>query len=282
MGPSSREVIMAFFKYQDYDFYYEIHGDMSRPFILLNGIMMSTKSWSIFVEEFRENNTLILFDFLDQGQSSKATKPYTQAYQSEVLKAFLDFLNVKSLPIIGISYGGEVALQFATKHPEYVARLGLFNTCAYTSNWLKDIGDGWNKAGESGDGEAYYLATIPLIYSPKFYEDNLDWMKKRQALLTPLFSNKVIVDGFIRLTKSAKSHDVRNDLHLISAPTLIVSSRQDYLTPLENQLYMAERIKNNHHVVIEDAGHASMYERPDLFVSLVLGFVNKKSKKYVI
>lgn len=273
---------MAVFFYKDYEFYYEIHGDMERPFILLNGIMMSTKSWSIFVDEFSENNTLILFDFLDQGQSSKAKEAYTQAFQVEVLKAFLDYLKVKSLPVVGISYGGEVALQFVTKYPQYVSRLVLFNTCAYTSPWLKDIGDGWNKAGASGDGEAYYLASIPLIYSPKFYEENLDWMKKRQALLVPLFSNKLIVDGFIRLTKSAEVHDVRDKLHLIAAPTLIVSSRQDYLTPVEDQEYLAAHIKNNHHVVIENAGHASMYERPDLFVSLVLGFVNKIEKKYII
>lgn len=273
---------MAKFNYQDYEFYYEVHGDMTNPFILLNGIMMSTKSWTIFVEEFSENNTLILFDFLDQGQSSKATKPYTQAFQVEVLKAFVDFLKLKHVPLVGISYGGEVALQFVTKYPDYVSRLVLFNTCAYTSPWLKDIGDGWNKAGASGDGEAYYLATIPLIYSPKFYQDNLAWMKNRQALLTPLFANKTIVDGFIRLTKSAENHDVRDKLHLITAPTLIVSSRQDYLTPFEDQAYLAAHIQNNHHIVIEDAGHASMYERPALFVSLVLGFVSKKDKKYVI
>lgn len=273
---------MAKFKYQDYEFYYEVHGDMTNPFLLLNGIMMSTKSWTVFVEEFSAHNTLILFDFLDQGQSSKATKPYTQTYQVEVLKAFMDFLKLESAPIVGISYGGEVALQFVTKYPSYVSRLVLFNTCAYTSPWLKDIGDGWNKAGESGDGEAYYLATIPLIYSPQFYHDKLDWMKRRQALLTPVFSNKVIVDGFIRLTKSAENHDVRDKLHLVEAPTLIVSSRQDYLTPFEDQKYLADRIKNNHHIVIENAGHASMYERPDLFVSLVLGFVNKVEKTYVI
>lgn len=107
-------------------------------------------------------------------------------------------------------------------------------------------------------------------------------MKKRQALLTPLFSNKVIVDGFIRLTKSAETHDVRDVLHKISAPTLIVSSRQDYLTPVEEQVYLAKHIKDSEHIIIENAGHASMYERPALFVSLVLGFVNKKAKKYVI
>lgn len=273
---------MAIFKYKDYDFYYEVHGDMTNPFILLNGIMMSTKSWTPFVEEFKAHNTLIMIDFLDQGQSSKAKEAYTQAFQVEMLKAFLDHLKIKSLPIVGISYGGEVALQFAAKYKEYVAKLVLLNTCAFTSPWLKDIGDAWNKAGASGDGLAYYLTTIPLIYSPAFYTENLAWMKKREALLTPIFSNKEIVDGFIRLTQSAETHDVRNELKSIDMPTLIISSKQDYLTPIEDQYYLAERMPNADHITIENAGHASMYERPGLFVSLVLGFVNKVDKKYII
>ena len=124
--------------------------------------------------------------------------------------------------------------------------------------------------------------SIPLIYSPAFYTKNLAWMKRREEFLTPLFSNKVVVDAFIRLTKSAENHDVRDKLTAINAPTLIISSRQDYLTPIEDQVYLAERIPHNDHIIIENAGHAIMYERPGLFVSLVLGFVNKKTKTYTI
>ena len=47
---------------------------------------------------------------------------------------------------------------------ERVERLLLFNTTARTGPWLGDIGDAWNLA--SGDPDAYYLTTIPVIYSP--------------------------------------------------------------------------------------------------------------------
>ena len=65
----------------------------------------------------------------------------------------------------------------------------------------------------------------------------------------------------------------------LTVETLIVSSEQDYLTPLEEQVYLKEHIANSDHIIIKGAGHASMYERPGLFVSLVLGFVNKDNKK---
>ncbi|HOA11227.1 MAG TPA: hypothetical protein PKO14_02265 [Bacilli bacterium] len=118
----------------------------------------------------------------------------------------------------------------------------LLKTCATTSPWLRDIGESWNKAGATGDGHAYYLSTIPLIYSPAFYTKKLDWMKKREALLTPFFSNKVVVDGFIRLTNSAVSHDVRDSLSKIDVPTFIISAKQDYLTPIEDQYLLAEKM----------------------------------------
>ena len=55
---------MAYFEYQGKNVYYETHGE-GKPLILLNGIMMSTKSWGIFKEAFSANNRLILLDFLD-------------------------------------------------------------------------------------------------------------------------------------------------------------------------------------------------------------------------
>lgn len=272
---------MSYFNYQDYQIYYEVVGT-GKPFLLLNGIMMSTKSWTVFVDELSSNNQLIMVDFLDQGQSSKAIKPYTQDIQVEIVKALLDHLVIDKLPVVGISYGGEVALQFVSKYPQYVSRLGLFNTAAYTSPWLKDIGDAWNKAAASGDGLAYYLVSIPMIYSPKFYQANLAWMKNREKVLVPVFANKTITEGFVRLTKSAENHDVRHLLNKIEVDTLIVSSKQDYLTPIEEQYFLADNIVNSNHIVIENAGHASMYERPGLFVSLLLGFVNKIDKQYKI
>src|SRR5690554_3075483 len=134
---------MAYFSVKGKKVYYETHGE-GKPLILLNGIMMSTKSWTIFKEAFSHQNRLILLDFLDQGQSDKVHEPYTQDLQVEVLKELIDELGYEKVNILGISYGGEVALQFITKYEHLVDRLVLFNTTHRTSPWLKDIGDAWN------------------------------------------------------------------------------------------------------------------------------------------
>lgn len=272
---------MSYFEFQGKDIYYEVHGE-GRPFLLLNGIMMSTASWQAFVPSFSAQNMLIMVDFLDQGRSGKMDGAFSQTVQVELVCALLDHLGLKKVSILGISYGSEVAIRFAVKYPERLERLELFNATARTGPWLGDIGDGWNLAA-ANCGEAYYLASIPVIYSPEFYVEHKDWMKRRREKLTPVFGNPAFYQSMVRLTNSARDYSVsEEELASIGAPTLIVSSEQDYLVPIDEQRFLVEHIRGSHHVVIPRCGHASMYERPVVFAALALGFVNNPVTEYEI
>lgn len=268
---------MSYFKYLDKDVFYTVEGD-GKPVLILNGIMMSTKSWEPFMKTLAGHNKVIRLDFLDQGQSDKMTDSYSQMLQVDLIKALLEHLEVLKINIVGISYGGEVALQFAIKYPNLVERLLLFNTTAYTSPWLKDIGRGWIASGKTRNGKHYYQTTIPVIYSPHYYEKRLEWMKRREQVLLPIFSNPVFLDAMERLTLSAESFDVRDKLHMITAKTLIISAEEDYLTPVSNQEYLYKNILNSEWIKIPEAGHASMYEKPLIFTTLIIGFVNADLK----
>lgn len=274
---------MAFFNFDNRPVYYDVQGS-GLPVVLLNGIMMSTASWTPFIASFASQFQLIRFDFLDQGQSHKMANEerYTQSLQVELLAALLTHLQIKKADIVGISYGGEVALQFAVTHPELVRRLVLFNTCAYTTPWLKDIGTAWNMAAQTGNGAAYYYTSIPMIYSPHYYEKRLDWMRKREQVLFPVFGNEKFTQAMVRLTNSAESHDVRQSLHRIAQHTLVVSSDQDYITPMAEQQKIVSAMKNAHYVILPETGHASMYERPALFATLVIGFLQSPTHDFSI
>ncbi len=275
---------MSIFYDNGLEIFYELDGKASKPkLLILNGIMMSTKSWIPFMNTLKENFQVLRMDFYDQGQSSKLhNQEYTQEYQVDTLKELLDYLNIKKINIVGISYGGNAALTFACKYQEYVERLLLFNSAAYTSPWLKDIGDGWIKAGSTRDGNLYYKVTIPTIYSAKYYEEKLDWMKAREKTLYPIFSNPEFLDAMERLTRSAESFDVREDLKKLEIPVMIISAEQDTLTPLKEQEYLYKHIKNSYWIKLPEVGHASMYEKPMVFTSLITGFFLVKDTKYVI
>ena len=272
---------MSVFQLNGKDIYYDVTGT-GKPIVFLNGIMMSTASWNSFVSTMSENNMFIRVDFFDQGQSARMTENYTQEIQVEVVHKLLLHLGLDKAAIMGVSYGGEVALKHAIKYPEQVDRLILFNTAAYTSDWLRDIGHCWNRVGATLDGEAYYDLAIPVIYSPNYYKRQSAWMANRRKVLVPLFSTREFQDRMSRLTNSAEYHDCREELDKIQAPTLVVSSQYDFLTPRHEQEYIVEHIENALHVVIPDCGHASMYEKPLLFTSMVLGFANAKDAEYVI
>ena len=276
---------MAEFAFGAKKIYYETHGE-GEPLLLLNGIMMSTKSWVPFVKNFSAQNRLILVDFLDQGQSSfldgEGEGVYNHAPQIAVIGALLDHLKLQKVNVCGISYGAEVGLGFAVKKPARVRRLLLFNGGARTAPLLRDIGRGWNEAAKSEGGLNYYLATIPVIYSDVFYEKNQEWMAARQKNLVSFFADKAVKDRLVRLTNSSENFDVREHLAKLDMPVLVVTAQNDYLIPLREQEILLKGIKRAHHVILPACGHASMYEKPLLFSSLVLGFVNAQADTFGI
>ena len=264
---------MAFFTFKNHQVYYQIDGE-GEPLVLLNGIMMSTKSWDFLVEKVSKVVKLIRVDFFDQGQSDDyLDEQYTHALQAELVIALLDHLNIEKAHIAGISYGGEIAVRLGIYYPSRIITLGLFNTAAVTSPWLRDIGRAWNSVGKTKDGNAYYNLAIPPVYSPTFYTNNNDWMENRRKLLEPLFETEKFQNRMKRLVDSSESLDERANVCKIEAPALVVTCEYDFLVPKLEQEFLVKNIKNSHHVIVPYFGHGFMYEDPSMFITLLIGFV---------
>ena len=252
--------------------YYEVHGN-GQPLVILNGIMMSTLSWAMFLPELIKENQVILLDFFDQGASDKLDSSYDHATQVGVVEAVVNYLRLEKVNLFGISYGGQIAMHFAIKNKHLVDKLLLFNTTSYTNPWLKEIGNSWKKAAALRDKELFYQVTIPIIYSPEFYTKNVQWMEDRKDFLYQVFADEFL-DGIIRLIDSAESHDIRAKLkELDGIKVLIVGSEYDFITPDQDQQYIHDEISSSEFIVIKGCGHASMYEKPIQFLTLVKGFI---------
>ena len=263
--------------------HYTLYPKENAPLlVLLNGIMMSSDSWAPFIEPLTENVALLTLDFYDQGQSEHLSTPYTQAIQVELLATLFEALKISSAHIAGISYGASVAFQFAAKHPEKVSSLMIFNGVMKTHEALLKIGKTWNQAAQLENGRAYYEATIPMIYSAYFKTYNADWMEKRKTVLIDVFSNPLFLKRMVRLTDSANTHDVSAALTSFKMPVLIVASDDDPLTPKEEQEKIAALIPHAELVTFYQTGHASMYERPVLFMTTLLGFLLSHSHAFKI
>jgi len=107
-------------------------------------------------------------------------------------------------------------------------------------------------------------------------------MQRREQILVPVFSNPIFLDAMERLTRSAESFDVRELLKDLNLPVLIVTAEADILTPKKDQEYLYKNIKDSNWAIIPEVGHASMYENPSMFTTLITGFFLIKEIKYNI
>jgi len=262
---------MSYLNIDGKNVYYEIHGE-GQPLIILNGIMMSTLSWQPFVSVFTKLNLLNFIDFYDQCKSDKFTEPYTQDVHVEMLKQLFDKLGYEKVDMVGVSYGGEVALKFAIKYQEKLRSLIISNSTAYTNNILKLIGDSWVYASEKYSGKVLFQDLWGYLYADTLYEENLAWVQKRQEVFEQVLT-KDWFDSFIRLVRSAESLDVRAELHTIKVPTLLLGADQDCLTPVRYQEELLRSIPGSQMMVMKGGAHVAIYEKPQLFASAVLGFV---------
>lgn len=272
---------MPYFEYKENKIHYLVEGN-GKPILLLNGIMMTTASWEPIVSSLNQNNTLIRLDLLDQGLSTKQIKAYTIDDQADLVAAFINHLSRDKINIVGISYGGYVGLNLAARYPSLVDKMIVFNSSADVDIRDQEMFKQFIHIASLDDAYAFYLTTIPLFYSPTFYQTHSEWMKSREAILTKFFENKTYRETVARLSQSCLSHDVISLLPQITAKTLLVSGEEDHLIPTTRQTFLADNIKDSYQVIMAKTGHVSPYENPVIFTSLIYGFINNPTNNFKI
>jgi len=256
--------------------YYELYGE-GEPIIFLNGIMMSTLSWKDLVPIVSKKFKLILFDFRDQGNSSKMKEQYELDIHVNDLLRLIDGLGIPKIHMLGLSYGGLVALKFALLHQDRLNTLILPNTTSFISNHLREIGKAWETAAELNDGEKFLQLARPFIYSGKFYENHLDLIRKYQEMLKTMLT-KEWFEAFMRLSGSTRNYYISQDeLKTINIPTLLIGAEQDIIAPIKEMMTIYENIKGCEFVTIPQAGHGAFLEKTNEFATIVTGFALKYS-----
>jgi 3-oxoadipate enol-lactonase len=255
---------------------YEVHGE-GEPVLFLGGIMMNTTSWATFVPVLSKKFKLVLMDLRDQGQSSKMKSEYSIGIHIGDVLRLLDELSISKVHLLGVSYGGDVAILFALAHQDRLKTLILPNTISTIPNHLRVIGKSWEVAADLNDGEKFFQLATPVIYSGPFYDKYLDVLLQRQAMFKALLT-KEWFEGFVRLSHSIQDYNVTPEqLRTIKVPTLLIGADKDIITPVELQCIMRDNIANSELILIKDAGHGAFLEKMNEFMTLILGFVVKHS-----
>ncbi len=93
--------------------------------LLLHGLGCDHTTWAPVIDTLARRHTVIAPDLLGHGQSDKPRADYSVGGYANAMRDLLAVLDVESATIVGHSFGGGVALQFAYQFPELTERLVL-------------------------------------------------------------------------------------------------------------------------------------------------------------
>lgn len=262
---------MPICKVNNINIYYEIHGQgQSETLVLSNGILMSTASWGIQIKELAKHFQVLVYDCRGMWQSDHPVEPYSMEQHAEDLSCLLDEFQIKKAHIAGISYGSEISMMFALKHPEKTKSLLVFDGVSQIDPLLRSMGDMWVTAAEKKDAKLLLQVTTPLNFSE-------NWLIRNSKIL-PVLEEKyrqLDFEAFIRLMESFYNLNITDLLQNISAPTLVAVGENDILKTRSYSEKIAELIPNVEFYIVPGSGHALSLEKPKEFNSLIIGFVKK-------
>lgn len=266
---------MSIVKVNGINLYYEIHGLEDAPSLVLNnGILMNAAaSWAFQTKVLASKYRVLQYDCRGQGQSDHPAGPYTMNMHADDLNALLETLHIEKAHIAGISYGGEVAQAFVLKYPHKTRSLLLIDTVSEVGPELRLVIESWVDALRLGDPIAFFDTTVPWNFSPGFIAANpalLEDAKKRYGLLD--------FQAVIYLCEAFFSVDFTKRLNEIKVPTCIMVGEADRLKGTRYAEILHENISHAEYHILRNAGHATCWERPEEFNTIILGFLAKQDR----
>ena len=257
--------------------YYEIHGE-GEAVIFGNGVFQNTSGWINQLPVFSKEYQVILYDMRGQGQSDKPENPYSFEIHAEDQKALLQDLGISKVHHVGISYGAELGLVFALKYPDMLKSLVVCSAVSFVGPLLLKMCQLWRYACALEDPELFYYATLPLNFSETFLREQTAVLEQAKARYVHLDFPPLVrlIDAFLML-------NITNQLPQIKIPTCVIAGEKDILKPAyPYSKLIHDKIPNSEMVIVRDSGHALMFDKPEEFNSIALGFLRKHSQKHAL
>lgn len=255
--------------------YYEEHGN-GEPLLLIMGFTVSSIGWHWNVPSFAQDFRTIVFDNRGVGQSDKPDIPYSMSMFADDAAGLLDGLGIDQAHVFGISMGGMIAQEFALRYPQRVKTLvlGCTNCGGPTVIPSKDP-DVLNMLGNIAalDVQQAALVMTKVAVTPWFMQKHMDVLLQMNQMSMQHPTPK---HGMVRQMQAIQGHDTYDRLPQISAPTLVVTGKEDGLVPPENSVTITQRIPNADLVLLSNASHMFHMELPTATAEIVKGFIRRR------
>jgi pimeloyl-ACP methyl ester carboxylesterase len=258
------------------DIYYEVQGE-GEPMVLIPYLAADQACYAFQVADYAKHFTCYSVDLRGAGLSGKPEGEYTTELFADDVAAFMDTAGIGPAHVFGVSLGGATGMWLAGKYPERVKTLSLHSSWDATDPYLRAVVNSWRVMAEGLGSvtEMVIQGIFPYCFTPELYAAKPEYIDSlaefvRSRPMPP-------VDALMRQSGAVLSHDARDVLPSIAAPTLITFGRHDAACSPRFAAPLAEGIANSEVLVFEDCAHAAIYEDVEGFNTQTLDFLQRHS-----
>ncbi len=247
----------------------EFGADGLPPMVLVHGLYGDASSVAPVARRFADRFHVIAPDALGHGRSDHPSE-FSLDDQGRMLGGLVAAKGYDSATMVGISLGSYISAAAAILEPARASHLVLVVSKAHgvtSSSAAYAERMGFDLLNASPAEVLEFMAGAiwsPATPSPR-RDEITSWQSVPEVELTPEERGAI--------ERSIRGFDLRPRLSGITAPTLVISGRDDGLNPPEAGEEVARYIPGARFEVYENAGHVLPFEQLDRFVADVTDFV---------
>ncbi|WP_264803612.1 2-succinyl-6-hydroxy-2,4-cyclohexadiene-1-carboxylate synthase [Cytobacillus sp. NCCP-133] len=250
------------------------------PLLLLHGFTGNGESWREFVPCWEGHSQSIAIDIIGHGNSESPADivHYGIEESADVINILLEKMEIDTIDVLGYSMGGRLAMTFALKYPERVRRIilesatpGLRTEEERQARRQQDA-----KLAEKIREEGIirfidYWENIPLFQSQKKLPESNRAGIRNQRLANSIEGLANCLNGM----GTGAQPSWWKDLSKMDLPVLLVTGGLDrkFCRIAEE---MSKVLPNCQWESVQGAGHAIHVEKPEIFGTIVSGFLSQK------
>lgn len=257
---------------------YRVLGTQSDiPLILLSSLGSSMDDWDPAITNgLAQKHKVIIFDNKGVGSSTGKT-PNNIADMAKDAVNFIKALGYSKVNLAGFSMGSFVIQQIALTEPTLINKIILTGTGPKGSEGLINLPNLLAATVNLSAEDAFlYFGFTKSTESQNAGKLSYQRIQKRNTNRDlPLSSESGSAQLEAVLAWAQPYPNALNELKTITQPTLIVQGEKDIPVPQVNAVDISKNIPKANLVIYPDAGHAAIFQKPDLFVQQASEFLDK-------
>jgi pimeloyl-ACP methyl ester carboxylesterase len=251
--------------------YYEIEGD-GAPVVLIPGFAAGRWIWFKQTAELARKFRVIIFDPRGVSASDKPEGPQTITLLADDIAHLLQTIGIESAHIVGASFGGFVAQEFALKYPSMTRKLVLCCTSFGGPNHVVPAPETLQAlASTKGlNSEERMRANLLLAFTPEYVQTQTDEVDHIVHLRA---TNDVPEHIYLSQLQAAMNFNTESRLEEIKSPTLVLSGDADVIVPVQNSRNLAAKIAGAKLHIVKGGSHTFFIEQAGEFNHIVTEFL---------